>query len=82
MTGHRLAAVVALMASAAPAIAAEKTANKPEAAPIALPAPPPGKGQIVFFRPGGAGFEVGCSVNEKGAKDQFAGCRKIFHHGR
>lgn len=78
MRVYRLAAVVALMASAAPAIAAEKTANTSQAAPIALPAPPPGKGQVVFFRPGGAGFAVGCSVNEKGQKISSLGAGKYF----
>lgn len=47
-------------------------------APIAIPAPPPGKGQIVFFRPGGMGFAMGCSVNENGQKVSSLGAGKYF----
>ncbi|WP_204349284.1 hypothetical protein, partial [Klebsiella pneumoniae] len=46
--------------------------------PIAIPAPPAGKGQIVFYRPGGAGFAIGCSVNEKGQKVSSLGAGKYF----
>lgn len=46
--------------------------------PIVVPAPPPGKGQIVFFRPGGMGFAVGCSVNENGQKISSLGAGKYF----
>lgn len=61
---------------ALPALAADK-ADAP-AAPIAIPAPPAGKGQIVFFRPGGMGFAVGCSVNEKGQKVSSLGAGRYF----
>lgn len=57
---------------AAPVVAAEG------AAPIAIPAPPAGKGQIVFFRPGGMGFALGCSVNENGQKISSLGAGKYF----
>jgi hypothetical protein len=57
-----------------PAVAKEKEA----AAPIALPAPPEGKGQIVWFRPGGMGFALGCSVNENGEKVSSLGAGKYF----
>ena len=50
-----VAAAAIVAASAAPALAATKEAP----APIALPAPPPGKGQIVFFRASAMGFAVG-----------------------
>jgi hypothetical protein len=68
------AAAVALSA-AAPAFAAT---DKTPPAPIAIPAPPAGKGQIVFFRPGGMGFAIGCSVNEKGQKVSSLGAGKYF----
>lgn len=69
-----IAATVAVTALASPAIAQDKTAS----APIAIPAPPAGKGQIVFYRPGGMGFAVGCSVNEKGQKVSSLGAGKYF----
>ncbi|MCB2014722.1 MAG: DUF2846 domain-containing protein [Sphingobium sp.] len=46
--------------------------------PIAIPKPPVGKGQIVFFRPGGMGFALGCSVNENGQKVSSLGAGKYF----
>jgi hypothetical protein len=46
---------------------------------IALPAPPPGKGQIVFFRSGTIiGTAMGCSVNENGQKVSSLGAGKYF----
>jgi hypothetical protein len=53
---------------------------KEAAAPIAIPAPPAGKGQIVWFRPGGMGFALGCSVNEGGQKISSLGAGKYFIH--
>lgn len=70
------AAAVAMIAT--PALAQDKKGDKAKAAPIALPAPPAGKGQIVFFRPGGTGFAIGCSVNEKGQKVSSLGAGKYF----
>jgi hypothetical protein len=73
---HRIAiaaATVALTVSA-PAFADDKAPP----APIAIPAPPAGKGQIVFFRPGGTGFAIGCSVNENGQKISSLGAGKYF----
>lgn len=67
-------AAAALMTVSAPAIAADKE----KATPVAIPAPPAGKGQIVFFRPGGMGFALGCSVNEKGQKISSLGAGKYF----
>lgn len=65
--------------SSAPAFAAKsKNEEKEQAAPIAIPAPPAGKGQIVFFRPGGMGFALGCSVNENGEKISSLGAGRYF----
>ena len=58
---HMAAVAAGLSLVATPVLAAEKAAPTP----IALPAPPAGKGQIVWFRPGGMGFAVGCSVNAR-----------------
>ena len=69
-----VAAAAIVAASAAPALAATKEAP----APIALPAPPPGKGQIVFFRASAMGFAVGCSVNENGQKVSSLGAGRYF----
>ena len=68
--------VIALFISSAPALAAEKSDMKD--APIAIPAPPEGQGQVVFFRPGGTGFALGCSVNENGQKVSSLGTGRYF----
>jgi len=47
---------------------AAMAAHTPEGSEIAIPAPPEGKGQIVFFRSGGMGMAMGCTVNQ-GDKD-------------
>ncbi|MCW3845780.1 DUF2846 domain-containing protein [Sphingomonas sp. LB-2] len=76
------AAAVTLMTAAAPVmvpVAAHAPAgDKDPVVPIAIPAPPPGKGQIVFFRSGGGGFAVGCSVNEHGQKVSSLGAGRYF----
>lgn len=58
--------------AATPAMAAD------DDAPIAIPAPPEGMGQIVWFRPGGVGFGMGCSVNENGEKISSLGAGRYF----
>lgn len=68
-----IALAIAALGAPVQVIAAETPA-----APIAIPAPPPGKGQVVFFRPGGMGFAVGCSVNENGQKISSLGAGKYF----
>jgi hypothetical protein len=57
-----LLSLSALMLSPAAAVAG----GKPAAAPVALPTPKPGMGQIVFFRPGGMGAAIKCTVREDG----------------
>lgn len=69
---------IALAASALATISAPLYAADAPAAPIAIPKPPVGKGQIVFFRPGGMGFAVGCSVNENGQKVSSLGAGRYF----
>lgn len=71
-------AAVALTAFSTPAMAQKAKTQKAEEAPIAIPAAPAGKGQIVWFRPGGMGFALGCSVNEKGQKVSSLGAGKYF----
>jgi hypothetical protein len=67
------AAVVLSLSAAVPAFAAGTET------PVALPAPPPGKGQIVFFRSGSImGAAMGCSVNENGQKVSSLGAGKYF----
>jgi hypothetical protein len=71
----KLSTVTAAVAltTAVPAFAADVTA------PVALPAPPPGKGQIVFFRSGTImGVALGCSVHENGKKVSSLGAGKYF----
>ena len=45
---------------------------------IQIPAPPEGKGQIVFYRTGGSGLILGCAVNENGEKVSSLGAGKYF----
>jgi opacity protein-like surface antigen len=67
------AAVAASAMIACPALAADVPT------PVAIPAPPPGKGQIVFFRSGTImGAAMGCSVNENGQKISSLGAGKYF----
>ena len=73
--------VLALTMLAAPAVAKDKDKEKNESVAtesIVIPTPPAGKGQIVFFRPGGTGFAVGCSVNENGQKISSLGPGRYF----
>ncbi len=48
--------------------AAKPAPHTPEGSPHFIPAPPEGKGQIVFYRSTRMGFAVGCTVNQ-GTKD-------------
>lgn len=68
----------AALAAPVVAVSAPAFAAKEAPAPIAIPAPPAGKGQIVWFRPGGMGFALGCSVNEGGQKVSSLGAGKYF----
>lgn len=67
-----LATAMVAVGLSAPAIAKEASA------PVVIPAPAAGTGQIVFFRPGGMGFAMGCSVNENGAKISSLGAGRYF----
>lgn len=65
------------VAISTPVLAADE-AVQPGAA-IAIPTPPAGKGQVVFFRPGGlVGSAVACSVFENGAKVSSLGGGRYF----
>lgn len=68
-----LALALALGSSvAAPAWADQK-------APVQIPAPPAGKGQIVFYRSGTViGAALGCAVNENGKKISSLGSGRYF----
>jgi hypothetical protein len=68
-------AALVTIAAGFPVHAAPKT----PVVPIALPAPPAGKGQIVFFRTGGiVGAAMGCSVNENRQKISSLGGGRYF----
>jgi hypothetical protein len=62
MKKSTLLCLSALMLSPTGALAADK----PAATPIVIPAPKPGMGQVVFFRPGGMGAAIKCTVRENG----------------
>lgn len=69
---HLKIAAAILLATSGPAFAADKE-------PVPLPAPPEGKGQIVFFRTGTImGAAMGCAVNEKGEKISSLGSGRYF----
>lgn len=72
---------IAIMAGAAllPVATAQAEPAATEATgSIDVPAPPEGKGQIVFYRTGGPGFIMGCAVNENGEKVSSLGAGKYF----
>jgi len=73
---HKLIALI-LGICLAPVTAA-LCAEVKKSEPIAIPAPPTGQGQIVFFRPGGMGMALGCSVNEGGQKVSSLGNGRYF----
>jgi len=74
MASVLIAAIAPQAASAAPA-----EAVKEDAATIRIPAPPAGKGQIVFYRKGGiGGSAVACSVFEGGTKVSSLGGGRYF----
>lgn len=50
------------------AVAEPPADHTPAGSQITIPAPPAGKGQIVFFRPRGMGMAMGCTINQ-GTKD-------------
>lgn len=69
----------AALAVALAAGAAAVPAHAEEEAPIAIPAPPAGKGQIVFFRSGSImGGALGCAVHENGEKVSSLGAGTYF----
>ncbi|WP_374530291.1 DUF2846 domain-containing protein [Novosphingobium sp.] len=81
-----LSAVSLALAAASMAYAGNKAEAAEEddnssipAAQIQIPAPPAGKGQIVFFRKGGlGGAAVACSVHENGQKVSSLGGGRYF----
>jgi hypothetical protein len=64
-----VAAAASLAASAAPVLADDAA----KGTPVRVPAPPAGKGQIVFYRPGGTGMAMGCTVREGETKISSVG---------
>jgi len=64
------------MTAAAPAALAQKAEGE-----VTIPAPPPGKGQVLFYRTGGlSGAALGCAVFDVGAEDKLSslGAGKYF----
>lgn len=61
------------------AVLAAASAHAADKLPVAIPAPPAGKGQIVFYRTGTImGAAMGCAVNENGQKISSLGSGKYF----
>jgi hypothetical protein len=70
------AAPLAITAAAPAAVAEEK-----DDAALVIPAPPEGKGQVLFYRTGGlSGAALGCAVFDVGAEDKLSslGSGKYF----
>ncbi len=66
-------AIVGLaLLAASPALAQDAADHTPEGSQVRIPAPPPGMGQIVFYRTGSMmGMAMGCQVNEgEGTPDE------------
>lgn len=78
LTALALAAAAPLaMTATAPAALAEEKAD----AAVVIPAPPEGKGQVLFYRTGGlSGAALGCAVFDVGAEDKLSslGSGKYF----
>jgi hypothetical protein len=57
--------------------AASAKSHKEKAA-IVIPAPKPGKGQVVFFRPGGMGSAIKCTIREDGKMVGRVGSKRYY----
>ena len=72
-------APAALAIGAAAPAAALDTPAAAAAAPAAIPGPPPGKGQVIFWRPGTlVGAALGCGVNMGDQRISALGRGKYF----
>jgi hypothetical protein len=76
--------ITALAIAATTAMPATMVQSAMAAAPAApkvakiIPAPPAGKGQIVFYRSGGSGMMLGCGVNTQGERISALGAGRYF----
>jgi hypothetical protein len=73
-------ALAAVATSGAAAAEREGRAGRAERVPVTVPEPPSGMGQIVFFRPSGRGFIIGCTVRENGTAISSLGNGRYFIH--
>lgn len=73
----RFLATLALYASLVPSLAYAKVGER-SIAPVTIPPAPVDSGQIVFFRPGGLGPLIGCSIHENGQKISSLGSGRYF----
>jgi hypothetical protein len=69
---------LALAATMLTAPVAVFAATKAPKVPVVVNAPPAGKGQVVFFRPGGAGTAIRCTIRENGKMIGRVGNSKYF----
>lgn len=71
--------ILTILALALPSVPTAALAAKEEVKnTIQLPAPPAGKAQVVWFRPGGVGPIVGCSIKENDQKVSSLGTGRYF----
>ncbi len=69
-----LVCLTALLLSPSAALAGKSDAK----VAIVLPTPKPGKGQVVFFRPGGMGGAIKCTVRENGKMVGRVGANRYY----
>ena len=69
----KTAALLAIVLATPGAIAAETAAT-----PVVIAPPPPGKGQVVFFRPSAMGLAIRCTIRENGKMIGRVGNGKYF----
>jgi hypothetical protein len=74
------ALTIAAASSGAAEAQRERRAAKAERVPVTVPEPPAGMGQVVFFRPSGRGFIIGCTVRENGTAISSLGNGRYFIH--
>ena len=75
-----LACALAAMAMVAPATLNAGTRDEAESAAPAIPAPPAGMGQVVFYRSSRMGMLISCRVHENGAVVNRLPPDKYFVH--
>lgn len=75
---HMAAAAALATLTAGPVALSAAPAKKEAATPVAVAAPAEGKAQVVFFRPGGMGMAIKCTIRNDGKLIGQVGNGKYF----